>query len=77
MPITHSKPQQQTLSIGVSESLREFLELSRQALANTASFAVSTRANPRPGLWKTNTWPSTSTATPAASPSRTPGGRLS
>jgi hypothetical protein len=36
MSITHSKPQQQTLSIRVSESLREFLELSRQVIAAVA-----------------------------------------
>ena len=41
MPITHCKPQQQTLSIRVSESLREFLELSRQVIANGRGEAVS------------------------------------
>src|SRR4030095_3203814 len=41
MSITHSKPQQQTLSIRVSESLREFLELSRQVIANGRGDAVS------------------------------------
>lgn len=41
MPRTHSKPQQQTLSIRVSESLREFLELSRQVIANGQGDSVS------------------------------------
>jgi hypothetical protein len=41
MSITHSKPQQQTLSIRVSESLREFLALSRQVIANGRGDAVS------------------------------------
>ena len=41
MSITHCKPQQQTLSIRVSESLREFLELSRQVIANGRGDAVS------------------------------------
>ena len=41
MPITHCKPQQQTLSIRVSESLREFLELSRQVIANGRGDAMS------------------------------------
>ena len=41
MSITQSKPQQQTLSIRVSESLREFLELSRQVIANGRGDAVS------------------------------------
>jgi len=37
MSITHCKPQQQTLSIRVSESLQEFLELSRQVIAKGLS----------------------------------------
>jgi hypothetical protein len=41
MSITQCKPQQQTLSIRVSESLREFLELSRQVIANGRGDAVS------------------------------------
>ena len=41
MSITHCKPQQPTLSIRVSESLREFLELSRQVIANRRGDAVS------------------------------------
>ena len=41
MSITHSKPQQQTLSIRVSEWQREFLELSRQVIANRHGDAVS------------------------------------
>jgi hypothetical protein len=41
MSITQCKPQQQTLSIRVSESLREFLELSRQVIANGQGDAVS------------------------------------
>ena len=41
MAITHCKPQQQTLSIRVSESLRDFLELSRQVIANDREEPVS------------------------------------
>src|SRR5947209_3623975 len=41
MSITQSKPQQQTLSIRVSESLREFLELSRRVISNGRGDAVS------------------------------------
>jgi hypothetical protein len=41
MSTTHCRPQQQTLSIRISESLREFLELSRQILANGRGDAVS------------------------------------
>ena len=41
MSMTQSKPQQQTLSIPVSESLREFLDLSRQVIANGRGGAVS------------------------------------
>jgi hypothetical protein len=32
----HAKPQQQTLSIRIPESLREFLELSRQVIAKSS-----------------------------------------
>ena len=41
MSITQSKPQQQTLSIRISESLREFLELSRQVISNSRGDPVS------------------------------------
>jgi hypothetical protein len=41
MSITQCKPQQQTLSIRVSESLREFLELSRHVIANGRGDAES------------------------------------
>jgi AraC-like DNA-binding protein len=44
MSITQCKSQQQTLSIRVSESLREFLELSRQVIANGRGDVVSIRA---------------------------------
>ena len=49
MSITQYKPQQQTLSIRVSESLREFLELSRHVIANgrgDASVDIRRRKNP-------------------------------
>lgn len=39
--LLRSKPQQQTLSIRVSESLRDFLELSRQVIANDREEPVS------------------------------------
>ena len=41
MSITHCKLQQQTLSIRVSESLREFLELAREFITNGRGEAVS------------------------------------
>src|SRR6516162_3629085 len=41
MSITHCKPQQHTLSIRVSESLREFLELAREFITNGRGEAVS------------------------------------
>ena len=41
MSITHWKSQQQTLSIRVSESLREFLELAREFIADGRGEAVS------------------------------------
>ena len=41
MSITHCKLQQQTLSIRVSESLREFLELAREFITDGRGEAVS------------------------------------
>jgi hypothetical protein len=41
MSITHCKPRQQTLSIRISESLRDFLELSREFMTNRRGEAVS------------------------------------
>jgi hypothetical protein len=41
MSITHCKPQQQTLSILVSESLRQFLELAKEFITNGRVEAVS------------------------------------
>jgi hypothetical protein len=41
MSITHCKAQQQTLSIRVSESLREFLELAKELITNVRGDAAS------------------------------------
>ena len=41
MSITNCKPQQQTLSIRVPGSLREFLELAREFITNSRGEAVS------------------------------------
>jgi len=41
MSITHCKSQQQTLSIRVSDSLREFLELAREFITDGRGEAVS------------------------------------
>jgi hypothetical protein len=41
MSITNGKPQQQTLSIRISESLREFLELAGEFIADSRGEAVS------------------------------------
>ena len=41
MPITNCKSQQQTLSIRIPESLREFLELSREFITDRNREAVS------------------------------------